>query len=273
MVQVRLVCPRTKCNKATLREGRLPQCPECRGVWIPESALHERIATRQQTPPRLEWRREARAVVACPVCAAAMETLCLYDIPVDRCRGHGIWLDGGELDHVLDTCTRPPRPAADHGLAVDIAAEVAVTAIEIGAEAAVHAGASAHAASQMVTGHAPARVGHSSDASDADVDVPHGGAVAAASAAQIDPYGGVGGSSGPATDGAELASGVADGAGGAAEAVADGAGGIGSAIVDGAGATLGVVGEVVGTVAGGTVKVVGTIAEGLLDGLGSILDF
>lgn len=291
MVEVRLVCPRKRCNRARMREGVLPQCPECRGVWIPEAALHERIAHRQQQPPQLAWRREARAVVGCLVCQAPMETLCLYDVPIDRCKGHGIWLDGGELEGVLEHCTRPRRasesPSAERPRALqtsDVAGDVAVGVAEVGIEGALIAGELAldgasvvgHAVAGVATHGVPATAGAftpgvpvTPGAAAGDLDTPAPTMLGAGAAAQLDGT-------------AELGTGAMD-VGGGAE-VAGGAADVAGAAAEGAGGALDAVGDVIGTVADGTVTVVGavatgsvkvvtTIVEGLLDGLGSILDF
>lgn len=260
MVEVRLVCPRKRCNRARMREGVLPQCPDCRGVWIPESALHERIAQRQQKPPQLAWRREARAVLACLVCQAPMETLCLFDIPVDRCRGHGLWLDGGELEGVLDHCTRARRSNESHTL--DVAGDVAIGVAEVGIEGAIVAADVAldaativgYAVSNTASGNGPdiPLTPGTPSASDIDVPVP----TAALGVGAMAPP-----DASPLVEAADVGGGVAEGAADVAGAAADGAGG-----------ALEAVGDAIGTVASGSVTVVTTIVEGLLDGLGSILD-
>jgi hypothetical protein len=50
---------------------------------------------------KLEWQLENREGLACGECGKRMETLRLFDVPVDRCRAHGVWLDAGELDKIL----------------------------------------------------------------------------------------------------------------------------------------------------------------------------
>jgi len=39
--------------------------------------------------------------LACPVCGAAMEVVVKAKIPVDRCPLHGVWLDRGELEGLI----------------------------------------------------------------------------------------------------------------------------------------------------------------------------
>ena len=43
----------------------------------------------------------AQRRLACPVCGGAMSTLRRGLIELDRCDAHGVWLDRGELEHVL----------------------------------------------------------------------------------------------------------------------------------------------------------------------------
>lgn len=275
-----LACPRKRCNRAALRTNvSLPQCGECRGVWIPEAALHARITSLQRRPPQLEWRRESRAAVLCLVCKQGMDTLLLYDIPVDRCKGHGIWLDGGELEGVLAVCQQDRAARGGGGgdtVVVDLVGDAALATAEVAVESAyVATEMAAFVGDQMrhVAGTSPAIAPGSTGgvSTGADLDGPEGG-VALGAAVAADP--GAGG---------DLASLAADGAADGAGAIADGASAAGdgaAAVAEGTGGALEAVGDVLGAVGSGTVQVLGVVGEGLiaipgalLEGLGSILDF
>ena len=94
-----LPCPR--CRSIHLDSGVLGHCPRCHGTWVPEDVLHDRIAVMQQAPARLHWYRVPRTQLPCARCAEPMETLALFDVPIDRCLAHGLWFDADELSTVL----------------------------------------------------------------------------------------------------------------------------------------------------------------------------
>jgi Zn-finger nucleic acid-binding protein len=94
-------CPR--CKVALDDQPLVRSCGRCKGSWISEAALHERVAAGQgaRVRGRLTWHAEARAALNCAICAEPMETIVVRDTPVDRCPRHGIWFDANELAHVL----------------------------------------------------------------------------------------------------------------------------------------------------------------------------
>lgn len=95
-----LRCPR--CPTGQLGEGALRFCGGCRGAWVPDDALHERVSHMQADLPQLAWRTTpSRPSLPCPECRAKMTAHELFGVPVDRCRAHGVWFDGGELAEVL----------------------------------------------------------------------------------------------------------------------------------------------------------------------------
>ena len=87
-------------------------CPVCSGVWLERGELEALQAAHAHDRPgddpesvRAAFemaRRELEPPGACPVCAATMarhEYGYASQILVDRCpRGHGLWLDAGELE-------------------------------------------------------------------------------------------------------------------------------------------------------------------------------
>lgn len=96
------------CGGAGL-EGDGARCEACNGAWVAELALLDLVADAVNLPlSGLPWaRRKARGPArACERCAAAMAPVALYDVDLDRCPGHGIWLDGDELERVLRAAPR-----------------------------------------------------------------------------------------------------------------------------------------------------------------------
>jgi Zn-finger nucleic acid-binding protein len=79
------------------------------GMW----ALLDKEPSRRVAPPRTEWASAGAAVPAverapaggrrsCPVCDAAMKAEAVDDVVVDTCEQHGVWLDAGELQQMID---------------------------------------------------------------------------------------------------------------------------------------------------------------------------
>lgn len=106
-----LSCPRCP---STLTPGELGFCGRCDGVWIPEAALRDRVSKMQERPaPQLRWASESRLPLPCIACRSPMETLRLFDVPIDRCKAHGVWFDRDELQTVLLESRKhaPPPPS------------------------------------------------------------------------------------------------------------------------------------------------------------------
>jgi hypothetical protein len=96
------------------------ECGSCQGALVPDQVLYDRISDAQiqtllTSKRKTPWRREEFATglalapsrdgdsqIPCPRCAANMSKHLLYDVEIDRCEGHGVWLDGeNELRLVL----------------------------------------------------------------------------------------------------------------------------------------------------------------------------
>jgi len=85
-------------------------CPACRGTWLDAGEL-DLIAERAGAADHnLEQElREARGSRhggrRCPRCRARLDLVhagCEGRVELDRCpRGHGLWLDAGEIEHVI----------------------------------------------------------------------------------------------------------------------------------------------------------------------------
>lgn len=116
-----LACPR--CPSSSLGAGALRTCEACQGAWVPEDALHERVSDMQADLPQLAWRHTpSRPSRPCPECRRMMIAHELFGVPVDRCRPHGVWFDGGELAEVL-------HRSAAHRPATAVAAAAAAGAV------------------------------------------------------------------------------------------------------------------------------------------------
>ncbi|MGE3547018.1 MAG: zf-TFIIB domain-containing protein [Kofleriaceae bacterium] len=90
------------------------ECSSCKGHWIGEVELEERLRT--MPPPHtryLAWKRVDRETLRCALCNGAMLTFTLWDVPVDRCRHHGVWFDANELRTVLLRGAKPLGPSSD----------------------------------------------------------------------------------------------------------------------------------------------------------------
>lgn len=140
-------CPR--CRNVPLDDLPLVRhCRRCKGSWISEETLHQRVAAARGPRPGLglTWRNEARAALRCAICAEPMETLVVRDTPIDRCQRHGVWFDANELAHVLvavaavaAVAPAPADPARDSA-AAEVGAEVGVELALEASEVAVATG-------------------------------------------------------------------------------------------------------------------------------------
>lgn len=111
-------CPR--CNRALDAAAGCLQCGECHGALYTAQALYDRISESQiqallTTKRKTPWAREQFAAalaleasrdgahqLGCPQCGALMTKHALYEVEVDHCHAHGVWLDGtNELLQVL----------------------------------------------------------------------------------------------------------------------------------------------------------------------------
>ncbi len=154
-------CPR--CKVPLDDQPLVRHCGRCKGSWIAEQVLHERVAEARGAQPgrtALTWRKEGRAALMCATCAEPMETLVVSDTPVDRCPRHGVWFDAGELAHVLAAVALAAAPLA--APAGDPGGEsVAGELVEGGVELALESGEVAAAAGEVAvaTGEVAAAAG------------------------------------------------------------------------------------------------------------------
>ncbi|MBN2450226.1 MAG: zf-TFIIB domain-containing protein, partial [Lentisphaeria bacterium] len=142
MEQENRLCPRCGVSltpTALLEEDpiEVDVCHQCRGIWFDAGELKAVLhavqqpdaAVNRQLLTALGERRsvDSRVTYAkCPVCSEIMNRRCYghrSGVIADSCRGHGVWLDGGELEalfawvaaggHVLDEKVTAERQAQE----------------------------------------------------------------------------------------------------------------------------------------------------------------
>jgi Zn-finger nucleic acid-binding protein len=100
----------------------LDYCTVCKGIWLDPGELEllfgDAEACREflgGSPDRHGAPTVVEKARRCPLCEARMPKLMLGGAPpviVDRCpAGHGLWLDGGELESLLRQGAGPGRAA------------------------------------------------------------------------------------------------------------------------------------------------------------------
>ena len=110
-----MICPACKSDALIVeyKNIELDYCPTCRGVWFDagelelllESAGLERyqsLLNKLNSDPEAVSSEKKRK---CPICRRKMKKTYVDEkgkVLVDAChRGHGIWFDSGEVDHLL----------------------------------------------------------------------------------------------------------------------------------------------------------------------------
>jgi len=94
-----LTCPR--CRTPLELAGRTSRCPTCDGAWVSEEALVAILEQRASTLVALPWQPRTHEPRPCAACGAAMQTVSLGDVALDRCAQHGVWCDCDELTALL----------------------------------------------------------------------------------------------------------------------------------------------------------------------------
>ena len=90
-------------------------CDRCEGAWVKDEVLVPLLEQHASALVELAWQpRPADSVRACPECGAAMQTVMLGTVALDRCPPHGVWFDNGELTAALDEAKRFRAPAKPH---------------------------------------------------------------------------------------------------------------------------------------------------------------
>lgn len=99
---------------ATLRETdslghRFERCAACSGIWIEPEVLSCMLndMTPQLTLSFGSFPHSLGPDRGCPNCQAKMERVLLFNVGVDRCARHGVWLDHKELQTALERAATP----------------------------------------------------------------------------------------------------------------------------------------------------------------------
>lgn len=102
-------------DQAVLHQaGYTYKCDRCEGAWVKDDVLVPLLEQHASTLVELNWQPRVDGTVRpCPECGAAMQTVLLGDVALDRCPPHGVWFDNGELSEAIDEAKRfraPPKP-------------------------------------------------------------------------------------------------------------------------------------------------------------------
>ena len=93
-------CP--VCQHVLAQAGRTWKCEGCNGAWVEIEVLVPMLEQSASTLVELAWQPSGEAHVrACPECGAAMQTVKLGTVALDRCEPHGVWFDSKELAALL----------------------------------------------------------------------------------------------------------------------------------------------------------------------------
>ena len=95
-------------------------CDTCKGIWLDRGELELLFNAPQAATMFLETLMAANdtkeSLRKCPICGYQMDkviTSGVNAVLLDRCRrGHGLWLDQGELNRILSPDTNPSHLAA-----------------------------------------------------------------------------------------------------------------------------------------------------------------
>lgn len=111
-----LHCPRCRETMQGMQLGsiRVSECAECGGLWVDPAVLQTLCndrARHNDVIATLSARAAPQAAIAdivryvpCPACAKLMNRTNFSHISgviIDVCRHHGIWLDRGEMEHII----------------------------------------------------------------------------------------------------------------------------------------------------------------------------
>ena len=112
-----LKCPRCRAEMQALQLGKTTgrECAQCGGLWLDLETLDRLTSERDQLVsatsilaarlPLSPTPTDVVRYVPCPVCEKLMNRTNFAHasgVILDVCKGHGVWLDRGELQRVLD---------------------------------------------------------------------------------------------------------------------------------------------------------------------------
>jgi hypothetical protein len=91
-----------------LEEVEIDYCQGCEGIWLDAGELEMLLGGSRQAENFVKSFNKAKNLTEkqrrCPICLKKMEKVLAGDVLIDRCKkGDGLWLDGGELEAILET--------------------------------------------------------------------------------------------------------------------------------------------------------------------------
>jgi hypothetical protein len=89
-------------------------CPRCHGVWLDHGEIGLLLKSRPDFMPAWKTPAARTGDRPCPHCTRKMQVRSLAgDVEVDACpRDHGIWLDKGELQAIIQSAANTQDVAA-----------------------------------------------------------------------------------------------------------------------------------------------------------------
>ncbi|RME20655.1 MAG: hypothetical protein D6798_20015 [Deltaproteobacteria bacterium] len=112
-------CPICKTEmKSHLIDGYQTDICPAHGMWLDKGELVGITEVERQKHGRFEWAdlfrkevrppRHERRALSCPICGKPTVRELYHDVEIDWCRKHGVWLDKGELDAILNNLRLDP---------------------------------------------------------------------------------------------------------------------------------------------------------------------
>ena len=106
-------CPncRVRMKHLRIKETPLQECPKCFGIWVDDATFESIRFDREQQADLLNGLPKPRITPApvkyrpCPRCGQLMHRSIFArssGVIIDRCPGHGVWLDHDELRRVIE---------------------------------------------------------------------------------------------------------------------------------------------------------------------------
>jgi Zn-finger nucleic acid-binding protein len=102
------ICPRCEEALEEIFAGCL-SCPRCAGTWVSQVVLDAAFGDPMWPGGAAMWWRRS---LNCPECASGgsktmMDAVEAHGVIVDRCAGHGMWFDDGELERCTEVASDP----------------------------------------------------------------------------------------------------------------------------------------------------------------------
>lgn len=94
-----------------LRDVEIDHCFGCGGIWLDSGELELLIEDAQKAAELLKSfdieKKSSETARKCPICSKKMDKIVVGknqpELLIDKChKNHGLWLDAGELDEILE---------------------------------------------------------------------------------------------------------------------------------------------------------------------------